>query len=98
MSDDVDWDNNSTVPRRRLEAAAKLQIAIEMVLMQRGWLGSLDFWREQGFTPSRRRLVLGYLVAAYCEELAVQGLEMTNPQWGDLATELAREGRVRMDC
>lgn len=95
---DEDWDNNTTVPRRRLEAAAKLQIAIEMVLMQYGWIGSLNYWRAQGFTPTSRRLVIAYLVPAYCEELAAAGHEMTNPQWADLATDLARDAVVKLDC
>ena len=98
MEKDENWDNNSTVPRKRLNAAAKLQIAIEVVLHQHGWLGSLDFWKAQGFTPTSRRLVIAYLVPAYCEELAAAGHEMTNPQWADLATELARDALVKLDC
>ena len=98
MKPNDNWDWNSSVPRRRMMAAKMLQLHVMMSLEDYGWPKVLDFWMAQGFTPSSRRLVIGFLVPAYCEELAADGHEMTNQEWGALATELTREATIRMDC
>lgn len=94
--DETIW--NHTVPQRRMNAIPKLQIAIQSVLEMRGWLGSLKFWRAKGFTPTSRRLVIAFLVPAYCEELAAEGHEMELDQWETLAEALADEALKALDC
>ena len=86
---------SGSIDPTRFWAVRRLEAEVTKQLNDRGWHGTLRYFKSKGLNVGGNRLVVDFITAARCIEIETEsGRELTDEEWVQTCIDLQKEARA----